>query len=110
MIGERMQKARQEKGLSLTALSQLVQKSPSTLSRYEKNQIVKLYIETVDAIANTLTTSTAYLMGLTDDPNLLFDIDNEYFTAEDNLSTILITDEEMSPELPYGALVKIRPV
>lgn len=110
MIGERMQKVRQEKGLSLSDLSQLVQKSPSTLSRYEKNQIVKLDTETVDAIANALTTSTAYLMGLTDDTNLLFDIDNEYFNTEDNLSTILITDEEMSPELPYGALVKIRPV
>lgn len=110
MIGKRMKQIRNERSISLTELSQLVHKSPSTLSRYEKNQIVKLDSEVVAAIAKALDTSAAYLMGMTDDPNLMFDISLEYFESKEDHSTILVTDDEMSPDIPYGALVKIRPV
>jgi len=46
---------------------------------------------------------------MTDDPNFTFDVDIEEYASENTRYSILVTDDDMSPEIPCGAVVKIRP-
>lgn len=110
MLGERLKELRNWRMLSLEKLSQVVGKSASTLSRYESDHVAKPDFKLIKLLAEELETSPAYLLGMTDDPHYTFDVDIEEYASENNRYSVLVTDEDMSPEIPCGAIVKIRPV
>jgi len=118
MNGNRLRDLRIDRALSLSELGDKVDKSASTISRYENNSVAKWDPDLIIKIARALDTSAAYLMGMTDDPNFIFDVDiedfaNKNYNEQNDASgdpelNIFISDDEMSPEIPYGAFVKIR--
>lgn len=116
MDGRRLSKLRVYKGLTLGELGERVGRSASTISRYENNTIVKWNPDLIAKIAKVLDVSPAYLMGMTDDPNFIFDgdinsyIEEDEYDEEESSFNIIIADDDMSPEIPYGAFVKIRPI
>lgn len=108
MIGERIKELRLANLLSLEDLGRKVDKSPATLSRYENNQVSKNDPKVLARLASELNTSLAFLMGMTDDPNADFEMAVEPYS--DTYETVLVPDDDMNPEIPYGAFVKIRAV
>lgn len=106
MIGKRMKSLREEKKMSLKDLSALTGKSQSTLSRYERDIILKYDPTVINDIAIALETSISYLLGLTE--NQIYTHDT--IDSNDASEVVLVTDNDMSPEIPNKSLVKIRPV
>ena len=67
-VGERVKRRREECGLSVIELASRLQKSRSTVYRYESDEIQDMPITVLEPLANALSTTPAYLMGWTDDP------------------------------------------
>lgn len=68
MFGERLRTARLRKGLSQKDLQSLLDVGVNAISSWETGKNVP-EAETVARIANVLSTSTDYLLGLTPDPS-----------------------------------------
>lgn len=62
-IGERIKKLREEKGMSVDKLAELIGKNRATIYRYESNDIEKLPTSVLEPLCKTLGTTPAYLMG-----------------------------------------------
>lgn len=103
-----MQTLRKENLMSLEDVSKRVNKSAATLSRYENNLVDKIDLELVEKIADVLDTSAAYLLGMTEDINYIPEVKTVKYYTHDNFKSILITDDQMAPEMPEGACVQIR--
>ena len=110
MFKNRLKQLRQENLLTLDELGKLVNKSATTLSRYENEQMTTWDPELVEKIANVLEVSPAYLTGITDDYSFDLNADIRLYGPTDEYESILVTDEDMDPLIPYGALVQIRPL
>lgn len=67
MIGDRIQRARQQLGLTLEDVSKRIGLSRQTLSRYETGVIQNIPSDTVEKLAAILETSPGYLMGWTEE-------------------------------------------
>lgn len=109
-MGERIKELRHANLLSLEELGKRVNKSAATISRYENNQVSKPESKLLKQLARELNTSLAFLMEMTDDPSPDYNIDVVNEDHADGIKSILVTDDDMSPEIPHGALVKIRDV
>lgn len=84
-VGERIKLARETKNLSQTDLANACKISKQTLYKYENNIITNIPSDKIEAIANYLSISPAYLMGWETDNK---DTDNN-----------LIDDEELQEYL-----------
>ena len=62
-IQEIIKARRMELGLSLREVSQALNVAPSTVSRYESNDIQNMGIDKIEALAKVLRCSPSYLMG-----------------------------------------------
>jgi len=62
-IGESIKKRRKELGLTLEDLAKRVDSTRATISRYETGYITNIPLDRVEALAEALFTSPAYLMG-----------------------------------------------
>ena len=67
-IGDRIRNLRIKSDLSQTELAEKIEVSKQTLYKYEKNIITNVPSVKVEALAEALKTTPAYLMGWTDDP------------------------------------------
>lgn len=108
MLGERIRELRRIRGLTSAELAEKIGKSRSSLSRYENNITYKWDSEIVDSLAKALNVSSSYLLGITDDPNFSLVEEIEDFTSKDQLANVIVRNDEMSPVIPKGAIVKIR--
>lgn len=61
-IGQRVRKARKEKGYSQTELANVLGKSLRTIQKYENGEI-EISISMINALANALDTTSTYLLG-----------------------------------------------
>ena len=61
-IGERVRKARKQKGYNQTQLAEMIGKSLRTVQKYEKGEI-ELSIAVINDIARKLGTTSTYLLG-----------------------------------------------
>jgi transcriptional regulator with XRE-family HTH domain len=68
MIGERLRKLREERGLLQRQLADILKLTQQTISLYESNQR-EPDAETLKKIADFFNTTIDYLLGRTDDPN-----------------------------------------
>lgn len=110
MTKTRLKKLRNERLYTLQELANLVGTTASTVQRYENNLIKRRDPDLITKFAEALDTSAAYLLGMTDEMSPDFNFNVGDYVAEDNPNNILVTDDEMSPEIPQGAIVKIRPI
>ncbi len=62
-VGNRIHKARIDKGITLKDLGDLIGVAESTAQRYEKGKIKSLDIEMIKKLAKALGVSPTYLMG-----------------------------------------------
>lgn len=62
-IGERMKQRRKELGYSADYIAEKLNVDRSTIFRYEKGEIEKLPISSIEPLAKILNVSVAYLMG-----------------------------------------------
>lgn len=110
MIGSRIKQLRLAKELSLTELGELVSRSAATISRIENSKKVTFDTELTNKLAISLGTSPAYLFGIIDDSSLILDDVLKNYVSDRTLTSIVVKDNDMSPELPEGAVVQIRPM
>ena len=66
--GEKIKAIRKEMGISAEYIASNIGVSPSTIYRYENNDIASMKIDKLKAIASILHTSASYLLGWKDDP------------------------------------------
>ena len=66
--GERIKLRRKETGISAETLADRIGVSPATVYRYEKGDIEKVPGNLLEPIADALSTTPAYLMGWSDQP------------------------------------------
>ena len=69
ITGLRLRKRRKELDISADDIAAELGVSRSTIFRYENGHIEKVPANIIEALANTLYTTPAYLMGWEDDPN-----------------------------------------
>lgn len=65
--GEKIKALRKDAGLSAEYIAEKIGVSPSTIYRYENNDIASLKIDKLKAIATILHTDASYLLGWQDD-------------------------------------------
>lgn len=65
--GERIKQLRKERGFSAEYIAEKINVSPSTIYRYENNDIASLKIDKLKMIADLLGTSASGLLGWSDD-------------------------------------------
>lgn len=68
-IGERIKKIREEKGMSVDKLAELIGKNRATIYRYESNDIEKLPTSVLESLCKALGTTPIYIMGWEDENN-----------------------------------------
>lgn len=66
--GERILELRDRRGIGQTDLAEMVGISKQTLYKYENNIVTNIPSDKIEAIADALNVSPAYLMGWTSDP------------------------------------------
>lgn len=77
-LGNRIMKARKERGLTLKDVANAIGVAASTIQRYEKGQFSAVKMPVIEAIAYELKVNPAWLVGRTDDPY-------DYDTDEDGI-------------------------
>lgn len=65
--GERLKALRKSAGISAEYIAEKIGVSPSTIYRYENNDIASMKIDKLKAIATILDTDASYLLGWQDD-------------------------------------------
>ena len=64
----RIKKLRQERGLSVQELADMIGKNRATVYRYENGDIENMSSKAMHDLASALNTTPMYLMGVYDDP------------------------------------------
>lgn len=64
--GERIKMLRKQKGISAESIAEKIGVSPSTIYRYENNDIASMKIDNLKSIAKILGVDASYLMGWQD--------------------------------------------
>ena len=106
MIGKRIKKARNDRGYTLVELGTMVGKSSSVISRLENQESYKLDPELLYKIADALGITVSYLMKPTE---VTYQVGEDIADVKPGeVIDVIVEDDDMSPELPEGAIVKIR--
>ncbi len=71
--GEKIKELRKARGLSAEHIAEMINVSPSTIYRYENNDIASMKIDKLKMIADLLGTSASDLLGWADDSGTLSD-------------------------------------
>lgn len=108
MLGERLKELRNEKLMSIEEVANIVQKSKSTVSRYENNLVQKKDLELIEKFADALDTSSAYLLAMTEDSYYVPEVKRKEQLADDDVMNILVTENTLAPDIPEGACVQVR--
>lgn len=108
MLGDKIKELRKEKLLSSKDLAETVGVSPSTISRYENNRIERYDLDLIEKIAGTLDSSTAYLLGATGESYYNSDIEMSKYYPKNYLKNIIVTDDDLEPEISKNACIQIR--
>ena len=66
--GERMKQRRKELGISAETVAAQLGVSPATIYRYEKGDIEKIPVDSLNVLARILETTPAFLMGWEEEP------------------------------------------
>ena len=85
-IGEKIKIMRKQRGLTQEDLAHLIQKNTNLLARWERGEI-KLQTENIIKIARALGTSSSYLLGETNNPDINSINDDDYSYEHENIST-----------------------
>ncbi|MDD4754018.1 MAG: helix-turn-helix transcriptional regulator [Desulfitobacteriaceae bacterium] len=101
IFGRRLKERRELKGLRQEDLAQAINSTKSTISQYESGKR-EPDLSNLAIIASQLSTTTDWLLGLTDDPEISskpsldddIDLDNIRIAAHDEGSEPIIEEEE----------------
>lgn len=92
-IGKRIHQARKQKKISMKKLGEMVGLHESTISRYEKGEIISLDIEKMKEFARALGVNAAWLMGWEDDSYKDFGKIIYNLRIEKNISIMEMSEE-----------------
>ena len=85
-IGNRIKQVRQEKGLSLRELGEIIGISGATIQRYENGLINRLKLPVIESIANALGVNPSWL---------IFKSKNKYKTLVNDKNTISSENKDL---------------
>ena len=85
-IGEKIKIMRKQRGLTQEDLAHLIQKNTNLLARWERGEI-RLQTENIIKIARALGTSSSYLLGETNNPDINSINNDDYSYEHENIST-----------------------
>lgn len=109
MLEDRLKNLRKNRLMSLAELGKMVGKSPATISRYENNLVEKMDLDLIEKIAEALDSSSAYLLGMTDDSHYVSENKPRKYAANQvKLTEVLSSEKYGLPEIPAGSYVQIR--
>lgn len=102
-LGERLKKLREEKGFTLEYVAGHLNTTKTSIARYEKNDR-EPKSEIISALADFYNVSTDYLLGRTDERNLL----TEKSKLDEGITTINAKKINVDEDLPDEAIDKIN--
>lgn len=102
-FSERMKYARELKKITLKDLGNKIGKTEATVQRYESGEIKNLKNDIIEAIADALDVSPAYLMGWDDTPLLSENTMRVAAHIEDD-----VTEEELEEIMRFIDYIKSR--
>ncbi|MGX7105588.1 helix-turn-helix domain-containing protein [Globicatella sanguinis] len=102
-FSERMKYARELKKITLKNLGNKIGKTEATVQRYESGEIKNLKNDIIEAIADALDVSPAYLMGWDDTPLLSENTMRVAAHIEDD-----VTEEELEEIMRFIDYIKSR--
>lgn len=111
-VGKRIKDRRKELGLSAERVAEIMGVSPSTVYRYESQEIKGMSIEKIKPIAKALQTTPGYLMGWSEDPavNLVthtVELSETMHTAQQVASTLAGTEGFDSETLTHPNVERV---
>lgn len=114
-VGKRIKDRRKELGLSAERVAEIMGVSPSTVYRYESQEIKGMSIEKIKPIAKALQTTPGYLMGWSEDPavNLVthtVELSETIHTAQQVASTLAGTEGFDSETLTHPNVERVLSV
>ena len=68
-VGKRIKDARENRGMTMRHIAELIGVTEATFSRYESGHIGKVPLNRIEDIAKVLNCSPGYLMGWQEDPS-----------------------------------------
>lgn len=97
-VGQRMKELRQLKGYTLEDVARAINKTPTTVSKYEADRVKTIPQRNLNAIAKFLDVKPSYLLGYEDD---------EHASTMDHLSISeqLMIQEYRRLSIPYQRVV-----
>lgn len=117
-IGEKIKELRKRQKMSVDELASKLGKNRATVYRYEKGDIESLPLDALDLLAKALDTTPAYLMGWSDEKEIISDEvyafleetpKNRFETWIKQFGHLHLTDAEYDKLFEYASfLVYIR--
>ena len=117
-IGEKIKALRKKRRMSVEELASKLGKNRATVYRYEKGDIESLPLDALDLLAKALNTTPAYLMGWSDEKEIVSDEVHAFLeeTPKKRFETWInqfghlhLTDDEYDKLFEYASfLVYIR--
>ena len=106
MVGGRIKDLRKKRGYTLSELAKIVGTSISTISRIENNETSRIDTDLLFNIANALGVDVTFLMK---PEEVIYEVSEDIEQiVPGSIIDVVVEDDEMDPEIPEGAIVKIR--
>ena len=106
MVGGRIKNLRKKRGYTLSELAKIVGTSISTISRIETNETNRIDTDLLFNIANALGVDVTFLMK---PEEVIYEVSEDIEQiVPGSIIDVVVEDDEMDPEIPEGAIVKIR--
>lgn len=100
-LKDRLKEMRLARGMTLEGLAKAVGTSKQTIHRYETGAITNIPSDKIEAIANALKTTPAYLMGWEqDETNYVFRVDGKIYELQKICANL--DDRRMDRLLAYA--------
>lgn len=106
MVGGRIKNLRKKRGYTLSELAKIVGTSISTISRIETNETNRIDTDLLFNIANALGVDVTFLLK---PEEVIYEVSEDIEQiVPGSIIDVVVEDDEMDPEIPEGAIVKIR--
>lgn len=89
IIGKRLKEIREERGYSLEEVSQMIELSKSTLSRYENGIVENMKLPILKSLAEIYNVNYLWLLGKSEDRDDYSDIPTHFTTPEQAMHFLL---------------------
>ena len=109
-IGQRIRAKREEKNMRSTELASKIHSSKQSIYKYENDIITNIPSNVIEALANALETTPAFLMGWEDEKGNIIETDKPNSDFQERALMMYARYQKLNPEVKIAvdALLKLH--